>query len=66
MKTAQKEKILNHLSDGHSITAVEALIVFKCFRLAARIKEIRSMGIEIRTEMKNDAEGVRYACYSLA
>jgi len=34
-----------------SITPQEALSLFGCFRLAARIDELRQDGIPIRTEM---------------
>lgn len=52
-KTAntQREKILAHLKSGKTITAMEALNQFGCFRLAARIKELKDKGHCIVTRM---------------
>lgn len=52
-KTAntQRVKILAHLKSGKTITAMEALNQFGCFRLAARIKELKNMGYCIVTRM---------------
>jgi hypothetical protein len=41
--------ILQHLEQGRTITAIEALVLFGCFRLAARIKELRDAGHNIVT-----------------
>lgn len=51
-----------HLQAGHSITAVEALDKFACFRLAARIDEFRKEGHNITTETvsQNGKEFARY------
>lgn len=38
---SQKEQILAHLRDGHSLTPLDALMRFGCNRLAARICELR-------------------------
>lgn len=47
---------------GNSITAVEALDKFGCFRLAARIEEFRKEGHNITTETvkQGDKEFARY------
>ena len=37
---SQTKKILDYLLDGHTITPLEALEKFNCFRLGARIKDI--------------------------
>lgn len=47
--SAQRYKILVHMQDGKDITPVEALQNFGCFRLAARIKEIRDQGYKVQT-----------------
>jgi len=56
-------QILNHLRK-EPITALDALDKFGCFRLAARIQELRMRGHKIHTEtaVKN---GKRYARYHL-
>jgi len=38
---SQKTQILEHLKEHGSITPLEALRLFGCFRLAARIHELR-------------------------
>lgn len=37
----QNQKILAYLRKGKSLTAIQALHKFQCFRLASRIAEIR-------------------------
>jgi len=50
MKASHKEKIEKYLSSGRSLTAIEALTKFGCFRLAARISDLRKDGINIATD----------------
>lgn len=62
---SQNKAILQHLQKGHSITPLEALHLFGCFRLSARIHDlIHIFGHDIKCEMiiKNDK---RFAKYSL-
>ena len=44
---SQTAAILHHLSRGKSLTALEALQRFGCFRLAARVRELKDMGHNI-------------------
>ena len=44
------KQIQDHLYDGKSITPLEALNLYGCFRLAAAIHRLRSSGISIETE----------------
>jgi len=46
----QKEAILRHLQSGRAITPLEALELYGCFRLGARIWELRDEGYEIKSE----------------
>ncbi len=62
---SQTVKILNYLLKGKSITPLEALSRFKCFRLASRINEIKRSGIKISKEIVS-RNGKRYAKYSIA
>jgi hypothetical protein len=48
MKT-QNEKIKAYLNKGKSITPMDALNKFGCFRLSARIKNLRDEGLKIAT-----------------
>lgn len=58
----QEEAILEHLKSGKSLTPVEALNFYGCFRLAARIDDLRKSGHFIETEIiKKD--GKKYARY---
>jgi len=40
---SQETQILTHLAQGHSITPLEALNKFGCFRLASRINSLRKI-----------------------
>jgi hypothetical protein len=61
MKTTQIQLILQHLELHNTINPMIALNEFKCFRLAARISDLRNAGYKINTDMSNG-----YAVYSLA
>ena len=41
--TSQKQKILLHMREGNRITQLEAARKFGCYRLGARIAEIKKM-----------------------
>lgn len=49
MKT-QTQKILQHLQSGKPLTPITALNKFGCFRLAARISDLRKDGHTIFTQ----------------
>ena len=51
MKTSQNSRILKHLMKGKSLTPIQALNKFDCFRLASRIKELKKDGFDILTTM---------------
>ena len=65
MAKTQTERILNYLSKNKRITPIEALDKFGCFRLAARISDLRKLGHTIWTDnvTKN---GKTFASYSLS
>ncbi len=60
----QNEEILAWLK-VKSITPIEALEQFGCFRLSARIKDLKNMGHDIVTEMVKLRSGKRCARYRL-
>lgn len=60
----QNEQVLKHLNDHKHITPLEALHNYGCFRLAARIYELRLEGHEIITSHTSEG-GKVYAQYSL-
>lgn len=65
LKAPQTSLILKHLKTKGSISAAEAITAYSCYRLAARIKELRTMGWDIATELRYDSVGTRYARYWL-
>jgi len=62
---SQNAMILNFLESGGSLTPIEALEKFQCFRLAARMNDLRKKGYVIETEILKDDNGKSYAVYSL-
>jgi hypothetical protein len=65
MKTSQKQKILKHLSSGKSLSPLQALGLFGCYRLAGRIYDLKRAGHQIETIIKSDDQGRTYASYVL-
>ena len=69
MTVAQSALILHHLRKGKSITPLEALTWFNCWRLGARVWELKRKGWPIKTTIITGAgagTGKRYASYTLA
>ena len=68
-KMSQKMRILDYLKTHDCITPIEALSRFGCFRLSARIKDLRDdlYPIETKYVYKKDENGdfVKYAEYRL-
>jgi hypothetical protein len=62
--TSQADAIALYLDSGHELTPMQALEMFGCFRLAARIKDLRERGIPIET-LDREANGKRFAAYRL-
>jgi len=44
---SQNKMILDHLLEGRTLTSLEALKLFGCFRLSARISELKDKGWQI-------------------
>ena len=57
--------ILQHLQNGNSLTSLEALNMFGCMRLPARIDNLRKDGHKIITTMIKLDSGKRVAYYSM-
>ena len=64
-KRTQNSRILQHLLEGHSITPIQALEKFGCFRLGARIFELRKQGFYIDMKKVDNGEGNKFAKYTL-
>ena len=64
-KPTQCGSILIYLQAGNAITDIEALRLFQCRRLAARILELKRMGHQIQSRMVEVMSGKRVAEYWL-
>jgi hypothetical protein len=56
---------MKYLATGKPLTAIQALNKFGCFRLAARIHEMRSEGLAINEKAINK-NGKRFSQYQIA
>ena len=65
MKT-QCDAILAYLKTGRAVTPLMALERFQSLRLAARVKELRDRGHQIKTRQVAVGRSKRVASYSLA
>lgn len=61
----QCEQILAHLKTGRSITALDALNEYGCFRLAARINDLKHDGHVIESKQWRTPGGATIAKYRL-
>lgn len=66
MKKSQAQMVYEHLCENTHLTPLQAIGLFGCYRLAARINELRKEGFKIITDMKRDGHGRSYARYRLA
>jgi hypothetical protein len=62
---SQNKRILNYLKRGHRMTPMDALELFGCFRLAARVYDLRQEGHNISKQIIELSNGVNVAEYSL-
>ena len=62
--TSQAQQIRNYLEKGNKLTPLEALNLFGCFRLSARIHDIKESGCNINTEII-EVNGKKVAQYSM-
>lgn len=62
---SQNGKVLLHLLKNGSITQVEAHELYRVYRLASRINDLKNLGITVMKNSKIDNTGVRYVEYTL-
>ena len=62
---SQTTDILKALKRGRKMSAIKALSEFGCFRLAARIDELKSQGYNIVSRMVKSSNDKRFAEYRL-
>lgn len=64
---SQNSRIADYLLQGNSITPIDALNLFGCFRLGARIADIKERyGWQIESNRVTTPTGKRVASYKLA
>ncbi|NBU70883.1 MAG: hypothetical protein EBS53_05440 [Bacteroidetes bacterium] len=61
----QNARILAHLKTGRTLTALEALEWFKCFRLASRVCDLRKAGYDVQKRTVKTNSGKSVAEYYL-
>lgn len=62
----QTYRIKEYLIRGATITQLDAIERFGCFRLAARIYDIRKAGLDVHKIMVKTAQGRMFAKYYLS
>lgn len=62
---SQTKQILRHLRSGRMITQLEALELFGCLRLSARIYDLRDRGHDIETTIISVGKNKKVARYRL-
>jgi hypothetical protein len=61
----QSEMILEYLSAGYKLTPLEALSLFGCLRLGARVWDLKKRGYNIVMQLVEMENGKRVAQYSI-
>jgi hypothetical protein len=61
----QNRQILGFLKLNGSITPIEAMRRFKCYRLGARIHELKGMGHVIESKLVKSRSGKHFCKYTL-
>jgi hypothetical protein len=64
-RMSQKDAIREYLESGKALTPIDALNMFGCFRLGARIHDLREEGLNIEMELVKGKYEARFAKYSL-
>ena len=62
---SQTAQILAYLKEGNKLTPIEALKLCGCFRLSARIANLRDKGYNIKSELVTLENGKRVAEYEM-
>lgn len=62
---SQVGKVLLHLIKYGSLTQVIAHELYRVYRLASRITDLKHLGVAITANYKTDSTGTRYVEYSI-
>ncbi len=54
MSTNHQIQVLAHLKQGKTLSPVEAISLFNCYRLSAVIKRLRNSGYDIATHQESN------------
>jgi hypothetical protein len=65
MTYSQNNRIYTYLKQGHSLTPLVALKMFGCFRLAARVYDLRYIGVNVKQRLIR-IRGKRVSVYWIA
>lgn len=60
---SQERKIMGHMFRGNRITPLDALNLYGCERLAARVADIKKRGIDVKSEYVTLPNGKRVKSY---
>ena len=63
--STQTNQILSFMQEGRSITALDALNRFGCFRLASRISDLKRQGVSVKSEFIMTEGGAKIKKYWL-
>lgn len=62
-ESSQDARILEYLKEGHSLTPLDALKRFNCFRLGARMYDLKREGWKVCSEIVRGENGKHWARY---
>ena len=62
-KQSQSSLIKNHLISGATLTAIDALRNFGCFRLSGRIYDLKKEGLNIESRTIHSLDGKNFSEY---
>lgn len=62
---SQNRQILDYLMRGNEITPIDALNLFGCFRLGARIYDLRAKGYPIQRELRTTCTKGVHKCFAV-
>jgi Helix-turn-helix domain len=65
MTESQRQQILEYLKTGKTLTPLDALELFGCFRLSARIYELKDSGWPIHCDRRSTESGKVVGHYTM-
>ena len=62
-KKTKRQKVLEYMKKGHTITSMDAFRLFRATRLSGDIFALKKKGNKIITHIEKGKEGTKYARY---